>query len=136
MMNNTYALIENGLVTNVVVWNGDTANWQPPDGVEVVEIEEGATVGIGYSYADGVFAAPTAPPPPIPTAAEVLAQCDALLAMATLRIAPLQDAVDLDDTTAAETAALKAWKQYRVALSRIEQQAGFPAAVEWPQLPA
>lgn len=74
-------------------------------------------------------------PPPVPTEAEVLADRDGRLALATLRIAPLQDAVDLDDATAAEKALLKTWKQYRVALSRIEQQAGFPLAVEWPEAP-
>ena len=65
----------------------------------------------------------------------MLAQRDVLLTQAALRIAPLQDAVDLGDATAAEEAALKAWKQYRVKLMRIEQQEGFPAAVVWPGAP-
>jgi hypothetical protein len=98
------------------------------------EVPAGVTVNEGdsYSEADG-FGPP--PPAPAPTAAEVLVARDALLREATLRIAPLQDAVDLDDATASEVAALKAWKQHRVALSRLEQQAGFPAAVDWPKAP-
>lgn len=100
----------------------------------LIECPDGTQAG--YTYIDGAFAAPQPYTPPPPTAAEVMAQRDALLAEATLRIAPLQDAVDLDDATAAEIAALKAWKQYRVALSRIEQQSGFPAAVNWPKAPA
>lgn len=76
-----------------------------------------------------------APQPPV-TADQARAQRDGMLSFAALRIAPLQDAVDLDDATAEEIAALKAWKQYRVALSRIEQQPGFPAAVDWPTPPA
>lgn len=100
----------------------------------LIECPEGTQPG--YTYIDGVFAAQQPYTPPPPTAAEVLAQRDSLLAEATLRIAPLQDAVDLDDATAAEVAALKAWKQYRVALSRIEQQSGFPASVTWPMAPS
>ena len=65
-----------------------------------------------------------------------LAQRDNLLAMATEKIAPLQDAVDLDMATDEEVAELKEWKKYRVQLNRIEQQAGFPDSVVWPIFPA
>ncbi|QHJ76927.1 MAG: hypothetical protein [Bacteriophage sp.] len=67
---------------------------------------------------------------------EALAQRDSLLAMATDKIAPLQDAVDLDMATDEEVASLKEWKKYRVQLSRVEQQAGFPADMEWPKSPS
>jgi hypothetical protein len=92
----------------------------------------------GWYVIDGALSrvAPPAPPPLPPTDAQVLAQRDALLAEATLRIAPLQDAVDLDEATVEEAALLRKWKKYRVDLSRIEQQAGFPAAVQWPAMPA
>ena len=73
-------------------------------------------------------------PPPM-DAAGAIAERNALLAAAALRIDPLNDAVELGDATPAEVAALKAWRQYRVALNRIEQQAGFPAAVDWPKAP-
>jgi hypothetical protein len=66
---------------------------------------------------------------------EVLAKRDGLLAIATLRIDPLQDAVDIDDATPDDVAMLKKWKQYRVALSRIEQQAEFPRDIAWPVSP-
>lgn len=102
----------------------------------LVAIPAGMTVAQGDSYDGSVFGPPPQPPaPPPPTAAEVLAQRDALLSIAALRIAPLQDAVDLDDATAAEEALLKAWKQYRVALNRIESAAGFPGSLEWPREP-
>lgn len=80
---------------------------------------------------------PEREPPPVPpvTAAQVLATRDARKAYATSMIDPLADAVEMDEATPAEVAALKAWKQYRLALSRIEQQAGFPASVEWPVAP-
>ncbi|WP_448093540.1 tail fiber assembly protein [Pseudomonas lini] len=63
-------------------------------------------------------------------------QRDLLLATATLRIAPLQDAIDLGEATDEEKSLLSAWKQYRVGLIRIEQQVGFPASIDWPITPA
>lgn len=91
-------------------------------------------LGDSYDETGETFGPP--PAPPTITAEQARAVRDGLLTDAALRIAPLQDAADLDDATAAEAAALKAWKQYRVALSRIEQQVGFPGAVEWPAAPS
>ncbi|MCE7762960.1 hypothetical protein GQL56_09940 [Pseudomonas putida] len=56
-------------------------------------------------------------------------------AAADLAIAPLQDAVDLDDASPGEAEALKAWKRYRVALSRLPEQSAFPETIDWPDLP-
>lgn len=75
-----------------------------------------------------------------PTPEQILqaanAQRDGLLAVAGLRIAPLQDAVDIGVATDADTANLRLWKQYRVVVNRISDQAGFPAQVDWPAQPA
>lgn len=82
----------------------------------------------------------TLPSAPIPGAAEVsataLANRDDLLAQASLRIAPLQDAAELEVASTSDVALLKAWKQYRVALNKIETQKGFPESIDWPSLPA
>ncbi|WP_230392674.1 tail fiber assembly protein [Pseudomonas guariconensis] len=73
-------------------------------------------------------------------AAEVLAS--AQIETARLReiadgaIAPLQDAVDLDEATEAEAALLKEWKRYRVALNRLPDQPGYPGEITWPAPPA
>jgi len=64
--------------------------------------------------------------------AEIAAQRGA----ADSAIAPLQDAVDLDDATEAEATALKAWKKYRVALNRLPDQPGYPTDIDWPAPPA
>ncbi len=58
---------------------------------------------------------------------------DLLLSQAALAIAPLQDAVDLGEATDAETALLKLWKQYRVAVNRLDMTQANPA---WPSVPA
>lgn len=57
-------------------------------------------------------------------------------ATADVAIAPLQDAVDLEEATLGETDALKAWKRYRIALNRLPEQPGFPETIDWPELPA
>lgn len=67
--------------------------------------------------------------------AQVLAKRDQLLREAATRISPLQDAVELGEATATEEASLKKWKQYRVAVNRVDQQPGFPASIEWPSVP-
>lgn len=56
-----------------------------------------------------------------------------LLAQATIAIAPLQDAVDLDEATDAEIAALKSWKQYRIAINRIDVSSA--PDITWPKAP-
>ncbi|VVO80209.1 hypothetical protein PS870_01754 [Pseudomonas fluorescens] len=55
---------------------------------------------------------------------------------AGIRIAPLQDAVDLGDVCGGDVARLARWQQYRVALNRIEQQVGFQVTVEWSVAPS
>lgn len=73
-------------------------------------------------------------------AVEHLAQVQAETARrrtaADAAIAPLQDAVDLDEATDAEEALLKEWKRYRVALNRLPDQPGYPAEIDWPAPPA
>jgi hypothetical protein len=69
-------------------------------------------------------------------AAEVTTERDERLRYAATRIAPLQDAVDLGVASDAEVERLRLWKVYRVQLSRIEQQEGFPLSVEWPAAPS
>jgi hypothetical protein len=67
---------------------------------------------------------------------DALEKRDAHLGLAALRIAPLQDAVDLGVATEIEAAQLLAWKGYRVDLNRITEQEGYPGAVAWPEPPA
>ncbi len=57
----TYALIQGTLVVNIVVWDGDTENWKPDDGIIAIEIPKGETVGIGWTYENGYFSAPETP---------------------------------------------------------------------------
>lgn len=78
---------------------------------------------------------PFPPPSRDELVAAAIVQRDQSLAIATARIAPLQDAVDLSIATAVEKALLVSWKNYRVNLNRVDQQSGYPQAIEWPQAP-
>lgn len=55
-----------------------------------------------------------------------------LLLGAAASIAPLQDAVDVEEATEAESALLRSWKQYRVALNRLVLPLPLDA---WPMVP-
>lgn len=68
--------------------------------------------------------------------AAVVADTASRRAAADSAIAPLQDAVDLDEATEEEAARLKEWKRYRVALNRLPEQPGYPNSIDWPAPPA
>ena len=48
----------------------------------------------------------------------------------------LQDAVDIDEASDEDLTLLKEWKKYRVALSKVPVQAGYPTVIDWPIAPA
>jgi hypothetical protein len=67
--------------------------------------------------------------------AVIVAETARLRATSDAAIAPLQDAVDIDDATEADVVRLKAWKKYRVALNRLPDQPGYSTTIEWPVIP-
>jgi hypothetical protein len=114
----------------------------PADAVEITleklrQLMDGKAAG--KDIAAGKKGAPVLVEPPAPTADQLEAIAKGtranLLMQAALHIAPLQDAVDLGDSSAAEAEALRKWKQYRVALGRIESQEGYPGNISWPEVP-
>jgi hypothetical protein len=60
-----YALVESGIVVNVIAWDGveydeETGiGWSPPAGVTVVKVGSGDVPSIGLGYSNGVFERPT-----------------------------------------------------------------------------
>jgi hypothetical protein len=102
------------------------------EGVSIYEMDSAALPEdistLAYRYQDGQFI------PFVQSAAEVAEQHkNALLSQATAAIAPLQDAVDIDDVTDAERERLKAWKTFRVALNRLDLSAA--PDIDWPAVP-
>ncbi|EHW2953864.1 TPA: hypothetical protein ACHY19_003821 [Escherichia coli] len=57
-MSNIYAVVQNGVVVNIAVWDGES-EWNPSDGVAVLA-EEG--VGVGWSYDGKKFIKPASKP--------------------------------------------------------------------------
>lgn len=100
----------------------------------LVDISDLSSVSIGDTYANGIFAPYM---PPVLSAGEIRARNaamrDSLLATATARIAPLQDAADLGEATEGEVAAVKRWKKYRVDVNRIDLALPSP---DWPDVPS
>jgi len=138
----SYALISDGKVINTIAWNGpevDPVDFG--DGITYVELTDGkgSQPSIGWSYDGSVFTAPPLTDEQIAAQkqqniANNVATKASLIAQATIAIAPLQDAVDLGEATDDETASLKAWKQYRVAVNRID--ANTADDITWPDQPA
>lgn len=75
------------------------------------------------------------PPPTVDPLDKAQAEITRLRAVADYAIAPLQDAVDVDEATEQDLVVLKAWKKYRVALNRVLEQEGYPLAIDWPTAP-
>ena len=84
---NRYAHVENGVVTNVSMWDGKT-NYNPPDGVTMVLADENTRIGGTY---DGSFHF-VEPPIPEPTAEQVAAAEARLSAIGKLKSLGLNDA--------------------------------------------
>ena len=111
----------------------------PEDAVEISKelYSELFTTTIDGTVGPGADGLPVLIPSAGPTEEELaLRRRDRLLNVATARMAPLQDAVDIGEATSDEEAELTAWKRYRMLLNRIQQQSGFPNAIEWPAVPS
>ncbi|WP_188475032.1 hypothetical protein [Hafnia psychrotolerans] len=54
MIISRYAVIDSGMVVNIVLWDAESS-WDPGEGLDVVLINEGVDANIGDSYIDGVF---------------------------------------------------------------------------------
>jgi hypothetical protein len=59
-----YALVRNGVVANVIIWDG-VQPYSAGDS-ELIELGE-LVVGPGFTYVGGVFEVPPPPPEPEPT---------------------------------------------------------------------
>ena len=102
---------------------------------EPADLSHSITLHVAVEDSPPLVIAEPPPPPPIDPGEFALSEISRLRARADYAIAPLQDAVDVDEATDAEGAALKVWKKYRVALSRVPEQSGYPGAIDWPVLP-
>lgn len=126
-----YAVIENGVVVNVIVWDGVAALG---DGDQMI-IETVDGCGIGWTYAGGEFI-----PPPVAdqSTAELIAIADAekqnRLSYATNKIVVWQTKLLMGRTlTDSESAKLNAWMDYIDAVQAIDTSTA--PDIEWPDMP-
>ena len=106
-----YAIIENGIVTNIAVSNAPLAdNWIASESAR-----------IGDEYKGGQFTAP--PPNTELETAEARAQRNFLLSAS--------DWTQLSDAPVDQIA----WANYRQALRDLPDQDGFPWSITWPEKP-
>lgn len=55
-----YAIIENGIVTNITIWDG-RSDWQPPEKSQAAMLTADDKISVGYLFIDGAFTPPAAP---------------------------------------------------------------------------
>lgn len=53
-----FAIVSEGVVVNLIVWDGDTKAWSAPGGSEIVAVPSGTAIDIGYAYSAGQLNAP------------------------------------------------------------------------------
>ncbi|MGC6745065.1 hypothetical protein ACP0HM_12180 [Escherichia coli] len=126
-MSKTYAVIENGTVVNVIVWDGETAIGFGGNQIAIQIAQSGdgtsaPTPGIGWSYANGVFI----PPPEPEQTAEDLAAQNPALAQAAYNVATAKNhcteradrrfGLRRGQQKNAVKVELEAWTRYRIAL--------------------
>ena len=118
------ALVENGVVTNVAVFDADSI----PDWASAwVDATDDAAIGGTY---DGATFAP--PAPDVPTEAEIREERDKLLAESDWVVTK---AVEQNAQDGLGVQIPVVWLDYRQALRDIPQQPGFPDNVTWPTAP-
>jgi hypothetical protein len=57
-------MIQDSVVVNVCLWDGDTNTWQPPAEYLMEALPEDSLVGIGWSWDGANFVAPVEVPNP------------------------------------------------------------------------
>ena len=55
-----YAMVKDGVVQNISLWDGDTTKWQPPQ--DVITIPAPDDIGVGWNYVHGVWTDPKTQP--------------------------------------------------------------------------
>ena len=134
-MNASYAVIENGMVVNVIVWDGE-AEFTVPDNQQLINISDiSEQPGIGWVYSDEGF---TAPPTPERSHDELVADAEqkkqSLIDTAMASISLIQLKLQAGrNLTQAETTRLNAVLDYIDAVTATDTSAA--PDVNWPAFP-
>lgn len=58
-----WAMIQNGTVINVCLWDGSLDTWQPPEGIDMVKAPDNIGISWTYDNATDTWAEPVIDPP-------------------------------------------------------------------------
>ncbi len=134
-MNASYAVIENGMVVNVIAWDGE-AEFTMPDNLQLINISDiSEQPGIGWAYSDGGF---TAPPTPERSHDELVADAEqkkqSLIDAAMVNISVIQLKLQAGrKLTQEETTRLNVVLDYIDAMTATDTSTA--PDVIWPELP-
>ncbi|EHR9328962.1 tail fiber assembly protein [Escherichia coli] len=134
-MNASYAVIENGMVVNVIAWNGE-AEFTVPDNQQLIDISDiSEHPGIGWAYSDGGF---TAPPTPERSHDELVADAEqkkqSLINAAMVNISVIQLKLQAGrKLTQEETTRLNVVLDYIDAVTATDISTA--PDIEWPAIP-
>lgn len=134
-MNASYAVIENEMVVNVIVWDGE-AEFTVPDNLQLINISDiSEQPGVGWAYSDGVF---TAPLPPERSHDELVADAEqkkqSLIDAAMVNISVIQLKLQAGrKLTQEETTRLNVMLDYIDAVTATDTSTA--PDVIWPELP-
>lgn len=139
-MSKIYAVVEDGLVTNMIVWDGVSSygigGTQTLIHVPAAGMGD-STPGIGWQYKEGVFTAPNIEKSADEIARENMAAADSEYERASLKITAINERIadeDWDGTTeSAVRAELSSWTGYRKLLRAYINAADWTQAL--PELP-
>jgi hypothetical protein len=56
-----WAIVQGGIVDNIILWDGDTSRWAPPAGAEAIQLAEGQACSIGWEWDGTQFSEPAEP---------------------------------------------------------------------------
>ena len=127
-----YALVKNGVVENVVVWDGKGELFSE---FVTVEMNDDSVASVGWSYDGKEF---TLPPEPEKTHEELIAEADAKkqsrLDYASSKIVIWQTKLLMGrKLTTDETASLNAWMDYIDAVTAVDTSSA--PDIIWPEIP-
>lgn len=129
-----FAIVEAGVVTNVILWNGE-AEWSPEEGQTVIEVKAGVEAGIGYSIVDGEFVAPATV---TPSKEELIVEADKqkqqILQSVNTTTQMWQTQLTLGIITNDDKEALTAWMKYAQSVNAVDTSAS--PNITWPSEPS
>ena len=127
-----YAIVENGTVVNIVIWDGET-DWTPDGGHTAIEINEKDVVAIGYTVANDEFVAPVQP---APTEEELIAEAEKQKAQILQTINETtqmwQTQLLLGIITDDDKASLTDWMKYAQQVQAVDTS---KSPAKWPETP-